>query len=240
MKHPVPHPPEIGAHAGLSYALFLPDGEPSAGVVICHGAGSAKESHFEFARAARAAGLAALAYDMRGHGRSDGELGPGMLDDAVAMCALMSERAPAVAIRGSSLGGLCAIGAAAQAPERVAAVVALCPAPPDFLLRGLRSGSLDGFRVDRAAIEPWLERLSLIDAVARLAPATALYLMHAQGDEQIPFVVSQELFGAAGEPKRLLLVPGGHHRSLQHDPEMHGEIIRFVEAAVSGRRAPNA
>jgi fermentation-respiration switch protein FrsA (DUF1100 family) len=53
--------------------------------------------------------------------------------------------------------------------------------------------------------------------------------MHAQGDEQVPYTVSEELFSVAGDPKRLLVVPGGHHRSLQHDGEMQAETIRFVD-----------
>ena len=51
MKHPVPARPELGSRDGLAYALFVPEEPPTAGVVICHGAGSAKESHFDFARA---------------------------------------------------------------------------------------------------------------------------------------------------------------------------------------------
>jgi alpha-beta hydrolase superfamily lysophospholipase len=235
MKHPVPAPPEIGAHDGLSYALFMPEGEPVCGVVICHGAGSAKESHFEFARELRAAGMAALAFDMRGHGRSNGALGPSAFQDARLMCELVLERAPAVALRGSSLGGFCAIGAAALEPSGIAAVVAICPAPEDFLLRGLRAGRFDDFRLDPAALEPWLESLKLTDLVARLSPTTALLLLHAQGDERIPYAVSEELFTAAGEPKRLLVLPGGHHRSLQHDLEIHAESVRFIEAAVRRR-----
>ena len=115
MKHPLPERPELGERDGLAYALFLPEERPAAGVVILHGAGSAKESHFDFGRVARARGLAALAYDARGHGRSGGEFGPGCIDDALAMCALLREHAPAVALRGSSLGGFCAILAAAAA-----------------------------------------------------------------------------------------------------------------------------
>ena len=233
MKHRVPPPPEIGSQDGVSYALFLPDGEPAAGVVICHGAGSAKESHFEFARYVRDSGLVALAYDMRGHGRSSGALGPDLVDDALAMCELVGARAPAVAIRGSSLGGFCAIAAAAARPEAVAAVVAICPAPPDFLLRGLQAGTLEGFEVDRGAIDPWLAEMSLVEAAAALSPSTALLLLHAQADERVPYAVSEELFQAAGEPKRLLIMPGGHHRAVQHDPEMHAESIRFIERAAA-------
>jgi alpha-beta hydrolase superfamily lysophospholipase len=234
MKHPLPARPELGTQDGLAYALFLPKGEPQAGVVICHGAGSAKESHFDFARTARARGLAALAYDARGHGRSEGALGPGLVDDALAMCELMREHAPAVALRGSSLGGFAAIMAAAASNGGVRAVVALCPATGEMLARALRSDRLEGFEADRERLEPWLERVSVMDAAASLGPSTALLLMHARGDEQVPYTVSEELYAAAAEPKRLLIVPGGHHRSLQHDVEMQNEALRFVERAVAG------
>jgi alpha-beta hydrolase superfamily lysophospholipase len=236
MKHPLPHRPVIGVEDGLSYALFLPDEEARAGVVVLHGAGSAKESHFDFARVARERGLAALAYDARGHGRSEGALGPGAIDDALAMCALLGRHAPRVGLRGSSLGGFCAILAAAHADGAVGAVAALCPASETMLLRGLRSGRLDGFRADEPAIEDWLEHVSVRDAAAALAPRTALLLMHARGDEQVPYTHSEELYAAAGEPKRLLLLPGGHHRSLQHDIEMQNESLRFLERALSAGR----
>jgi uncharacterized protein len=230
MKHAPPAPPELGTHDGLAYALFLPEETPSAGVVILHGAGSAKESHFDFARMCRADGLAALAFDARGHGRSDGAFGPRAFNDVLSMCELMRRHAPAVALRGSSMGGFCAIHAAAVDPSP-AAVVAICPAPEDRLLRGLRSGELTDFEVDRDAVEPWLESLSIYDAVGRLGPDTALLLLHARGDEQIPYTVSEELYEAAHEPKRLLVLPGGHHRSLQHDEEIQSVSRRFIEQA---------
>ena len=231
MKHPTPAPPELGSHEGLAYALFRPGGEPSAGVVVLHGADSAKENHFDFARLCRESGLAALCFDARGHGRSEGLFGPGAVDDVLAMCDLMRSHAPAVALRGSSLGGLLAIHAAAERQD-VAAVVALCPAPEDLLLRGLRSGSLSDFACDRDATERWLESIDVYDAVGRLGPDTALLLLHARGDEQVPYTVSEELHAAASEPKRLVLFPGGHHRSLQHDFEVQSFSRAFIERAV--------
>jgi alpha-beta hydrolase superfamily lysophospholipase len=233
MKHPLPARPELGTRDGLAYALFLPPVEPRAGVVICHGAGSAKESHFDFARAAVAYDMAALAFDARGHGRSEGRFGPTAIDDVMAMCGVMREHTPRIALRGSSLGGFCAIHGAA-ADGMADAVVAICPPPEDYLLRGVRSGRLEGFDADAEALEPWLEGMSLTDAAASLSPRTALLLLHARGDEQIPYTVSEELFEAAGEPKRLLLIPGGHHRSIQHDLELQAEALRFVERAVEG------
>src|SRR4051794_9627057 len=232
MKHPLPARPSLGEHDGLAYALFLPEGEPSAGVVICHGAGSAKESHFDFARVARDRGLAALAYDARGHGRSEGALGTGAVDDALAMCALLREHAPRVGLRGSSLGGFCAILTGAASDGGVGAVAAICPASEAMLLRGLRGGRLEGFRADEPALERWLRDASVSDAAAALAPRTALLLMHARGDEQVPYTHSEELAAVAGEPKRLLILPGGHHRSLQHDVEMQNETLRFLERAL--------
>jgi alpha-beta hydrolase superfamily lysophospholipase len=235
MKHAPPAPPELGSQNGLAYALFLPESEPIAGIVICHGASSAKESHFDFGRACRASGLAALAFDARGHGRSEGPFGPGAIDDVLAMCDLIRSHAPEVAVRGSSMGGFCAIHAGARDPS-LCAVVAICAAPERGLLRGLRSGTLD-FECDRPATEAWLETLDLFEAVGRLGSETALLLLHALGDEQVPYTVSEELYEAAHEPKRLLVVPGGHHRSLQHDEEIQAESVRFVERAARARGA---
>ncbi len=231
MKHDPPAPPELGTHDGLSYALFLPDEEPAGGVAILHGAGSAKESHFDFGRLCRSYGMAALAYDARGHGRSGGAWGPTAFGDALAMCDLLRQHAPRVAMRGSSMGGFTAIHAAELEPA-IAAVVAICPAPAATLLRGLRSGRLIDFDVDREATEPWLETLDTYGAVAGLGAETALLLLHARGDEQIPYTVSEEMHAIAHEPKRLLLFPGGHHRSLQHDLEVQNLAARFIERAI--------
>jgi uncharacterized protein len=178
--------------------------------------------------------VAALAFDARGHGRSKGAFGAGAVGDVLAMCDLLREHVPRVALRGSSMGGFCAIHAAAGDPS-ICAVVAICPAPEDLLLRGVHSGELQDFEMDREGLERWLEALDLYEAVARLGSETSLLLLHARGDEQIPYTVSEELFAAAHEPKRLLILPGGHHRSLQHDGELQAVSQRFIENAA--RRA---
>src|SRR5438874_2414644 len=59
-----------------------------------------------------------------------------------------------------------------------------------------------------------------------------LLILHAEGDERVPADHSAELHRAAGsESKRLLIVPGGHHRSIQHDGELQGESLRFIARA---------
>jgi uncharacterized protein len=230
MKHDVPAPPELGTHEGISYALFTPEADAEGGVVVLHGAGSSKESHFDFGRLCRDRGLAALAYDARGHGRSAGEFGPTAFGDVLAMCDLLRSHAPRVALRGSSMGGWQAIHAAAL-DDAIEAVVAICPAPEESLLRGVRAGTLEGFGYDAAVIDAWVSSLDVYAAAAQLGPAAALLLLHARGDEQIPYTVSEELHRVAQDPKRLVLFPGGHHRSLQHDLEVQNLAVRFIERA---------
>jgi alpha-beta hydrolase superfamily lysophospholipase len=231
VRHPTPTPPELGIHEGLSYALFAPEGDAQAGVVILHGAGSAKESHFDFARGCRDDGMAALAYDARGHGASEGSFGPGAIDDVLAMVELLRSHAPHVAVRGSSMGAFQAIHAGTR-DASIAAVVAICPAPEEGLLRFLRSEREVQFRCDAEACVPWLESLDIFDAVGKLGPETALLLMHARGDEQVPHAVSEQLYESAREPKRLLVLPGGHHRSVQHDLELQAVSRKFIRDAV--------
>src|SRR3954452_6716064 len=85
-------PGELGVHDGLAFALFLPASEPVGTAVVLHGAGSCKESHYDFARACRADGLATVCFDMRGHGESEGALDHRALDDVASIAALARER----------------------------------------------------------------------------------------------------------------------------------------------------
>ena len=79
-------PSEIGVHDGLAYSLWLPaGGPPPPAWSSLHGAGSCKENHHDFARAALGAGLAAIAFDQRGHGDSEGPIDGRAIDDVVAM-----------------------------------------------------------------------------------------------------------------------------------------------------------
>ena len=234
-------PVEIGRHGGLSYALWVPQ-EPAVGaMLILHGAGSCKESHYDFARAACSMGLAALAFDQRGHGESEGRMGADAVDDVVAMAALLRDRAGAaqgrpvpLALRGSSMGGYMALVSAA--PAAADAVVAICPAGSEHLLRGLRAERFE-FAVDAPGLERLLAAHGADAAVAQLD--CPLLILHAEGDEQIPVEHSRTLHAAAdSERARLLVIPGGHHRSIQHDGELQGESLRFVRRAfgASARR----
>jgi alpha-beta hydrolase superfamily lysophospholipase len=233
----VAQPNEVGRCDGLAYTLWLPtDAQPaSGGVVILHGAGSAKESHHDFARLVHAAGLAALCFDARGHGESAGPLDRRAAADVVVMADLLRERTRRrdlpVALRGSSMGGYLALVAAA--PAGAAAVVAVCPAPAALLRRGLSAGTL-AFAADPVSLDAFLAEHDLETAVAGLeAP---VLLLHAEGDERVPVQSSRELAQRLVHPmSRLITLPGGHHRSVQHDRELQAVSLRFVERALGLR-----
>jgi alpha-beta hydrolase superfamily lysophospholipase len=215
----------------------MPSGQAPArgGVVVLHGAGSCKENHHDFARAAIALNLAAIVFDQRGHGESERPMDARVLQDVAAMAALLRDRigsgsAP-LALRGSSMGGYLAILAAADVGARV--VVAICPASTEGLRRGLAARTLD-IDADREALDAWLATHDLGRAVAELqAP---LLVLHAEGDEQVPIEHSRELATRMRAPgSRLIAIPGGHHRSIQHDEELQAVSLRFIAHALGGR-----
>jgi uncharacterized protein len=221
---PTPEPPaEIASVDGLAYSLWLPAGDPWAGVVVLPGAGSHKESHHDYARLLRDSGAAALCADLRGHGASDGALDARVLEDVATLSGLLPAGAPR-ALRGSSMGGALAILAAAAHPERFAAVVAICPASADGLARGLRAGRFE-FRADARSLEAFLLEHDVATAAERLE--VPLLLLHAEGDESVPVAHSRELAARAPDA-RLIALPGGHHRSVQHDPELQAETVRWL------------
>ena len=226
-------PNEIGVHDGLSYSLWLPPATAPGGVVVLHGAGSCKENHHDFARAALGAGLGTIVFDQRGHGESQGPMDGRALDDVVAMASLLRSRIgegdskPPIALRGSSMGGYLALVSAAVA--NAAAVVAICPAGDEGLRRGLAEERFT-FEADPPALDGFLAAHDLHAAARELE--VPVLLLHAEGDEQVPVEQSRELAAVLRSPgSRLIALPGGHHRSIQHDAEMQAVSLRFIEQA---------
>jgi len=235
-------PTESGEHEGRPYLTWLPSSPPPwPGMVIVHGAGSRKSNHGDFGRACAAAGWAALAYDQRGHGDSPDEMSAEALADVGRMARFLGAREEVdterVCVRGSSMGGFVAIHGAATS-DAIAGVIAICPAGEEHLLRGLRAGTLEFRASDRARADlaAWLGEHDLRDAVGLLG-AKPLILIHAEGDERIPSEFSAELYGRAVEPRKLIVLPGGHHQSAQHDAELQGVALRWMERSLRGRAA---
>jgi pimeloyl-ACP methyl ester carboxylesterase len=182
-------------------------------VLVVPGLGSRKENHADVAGLIARAGMASLAVDLRGHGASGGELGPGALDDVLAGLARLAELGHApLGLRGSSMGGWLALHAAAR-DERVRAVVAICPARPEGL--AARVG------------DDWPLALPLEAAVAR-ADGVARGFWHATGDGSVPWGSTLALAGRTPHPMRLRVALGGGHSTLQHDPAVLADTVAFL------------
>jgi pimeloyl-ACP methyl ester carboxylesterase len=221
--------PALLVHDGLACALLTPAGAPRGGVVILHGAGSCKENHLDFAQACALAGLAAIVFDQRGHGSSEGALGAGALDDVAAVARLLPPGP--LFLRGSSMGGFLALAAAERTAAR--AVVAICPASTRALLDGLRDGRFE-FRADPPALTELVATIDLRSAAAALGPN--LLLLHAEGDERVSVEHSAALHAAA-PGSRLVRVAGGDHGSVQHDADLQAASVQFLlERRQSGAR----
>jgi pimeloyl-ACP methyl ester carboxylesterase len=211
-----------GRHHGLAYVRVDPAADARGGVVILHGAGSCKENHLDFAQRCAEAGLAAIAFDQRGHGASAGALGAQAIDDVAAIATLLAP-GPRL-LRGSSMGGFVALAAARATGAR--GVVAVCPASGAGLLAGLRAGRYP-FRADVPALEALIAGIDLGEAAAALGPN--LLLLHAEGDDVVPIAHSGQLHARA-PGSSFIRVPGGDHGAVQHDPALQAKAARFLLA----------
>ena len=198
--------------------------------MILHGAGSQKESHYDFARRLRAHGIAAVSFDQRGHGDSEGSLDGRAAADVATIAGLLP----------AGSGRRCAARAWAatwrsSAPQVVgaAAVVAICPASAAGMRRGLAAGRFE-LPLRRAARSTRSSPSTTSGAAAERS-ACPLLLLHAEGDEVVPVELSRSLAPRA-PGSRFVEVPGGHHRSIQHDAELQDLSVRFV-AKARARRA---
>lgn len=224
-----------GTHDGRPYEAWIPSSPPPwPAMLILHGAGSQKENHSDFARACAASGWVGLTYDQRGHGEATDLMSPAAIGDVGRMASMLADLdgvdQSRICVRGSSMGGYMAIHGAASS-EAIAGVIGICPADEETLLRGLRRGELE-MEADVAAMQAWLEEHDILEAVERLGERP-LILLHAKGDERVPYTISEQLSRRHRGLGKLIIVPGGHHRSVQHDAELQGVALRWISRSVA-------
>jgi fermentation-respiration switch protein FrsA (DUF1100 family) len=178
-------------------------------------------------------GYAALFINFRGTGDSGGNfhLG-GWYSDLEAVMSFvegeLAERFPQVYLAGFSAGGALAIRYAAEYGGVRGVATFAAPAelskifPEEHLFTFLELARDVGI-IKETGFPPtpdWfyreIEELRPVEYVSRVSPIPLL-LVHGEEDELVPVADAGRLFDAAGEPKELLLLPGGIHR-LRQDP----------------------
>lgn len=226
----------------LAATIYCPAPEPrrpAPGLVVGHGAGSRRQRHDEFCREACRQGFVVLAFDFRGHGESAGS-GDGPLElDILAAADLLRTRplvdGRRICYRGSSMGGFYGLKATPEAG--FAAIALLCPADENTILEALDEMEQDRSRTrsteqnppfapesplprwDTPALRLYFESQSSEQLAARIE--CPVLLVHARGDEVVPFSHSLLLARCLPGETTLLALQGGTHTTAQHDPRVH-------------------
>jgi uncharacterized protein len=223
--------------AGLTLRGWWIPGINHRTIVMVHGWTSSRAETMSKSAYLHEAGYNLLVFDLRGHGKSEGDyttMGFREPDDvrAAVTFALSQDPGP-IALLGYSMGAAIAIEEAA-ADQRVSAVVedsgfsslvavvgadfqrvTGLPASP-FAQPLLAMGRLDlGF--DPAAVQP-------VVAAARLGQP--LLAIVGTADRTVPPAEGFALFGAAAGPKQILVVPGaGHTQAYFTAPQLYRQTV---------------
>lgn len=201
------------------HAWYGAPADPVATLVWSHGNGGNIAGRVDVQRALVDAGLAVLAYDYRGYGKSGGgpsEAGVG-LDALAAYDDLRDRGVPAERLIafGESLGGAVAIRLASERPCVAVAVVATFTRLAD--VARVHYGPLAAMAGGR------------FDSLARIGGlGVPLFMAHGDRDEVVPFELGTALFAAAPEPKRFVRAVGGSHNDVFGVPGVIEGIAAFA------------
>jgi len=234
------HPPRLAfedaffsAPAGPRlHGWFVPRDRPRGAVLFAHGNGANLSHRADLFRALHERGLAVLAFDYRGYGRSEGSPSEaGVMADARAAQAWLSGRTglrqEELILQGESLGGAAVVDLAAAGGARA------------LVLENTFSCLLDVIAYHYHY--PWLPAKALVrsrfDSAAKIGRYHGpLLQVHGDADTIIPIELGRRLFAAANEPKRFVVVPGADHNHSRR-PEFYAALDEFLdEATVAGPR----
>jgi len=189
-------------------------------------------------------------FDMRGHGQSGGACtgGEKELEDVHAVVAYARSRGhDRVVTVGGSLGGIAVIGEAAAYHDVDAMIAISSPAEwatsDSKMVRRMTwlftssLGRVVARRVMGTTIDlAWGNPLPPADLIGRISPIPVL-IVHGADDHFFPTTDAELLHTRAGEPKRLLIIPGFGHAEDGFTPafveQLAGEVEALVAAAPS-------
>lgn len=186
-------------------------------------------------------GIATLAFDFTGLGKSEGSFADSHfaanVDDLVAAAAYLRDtiEAPAILI-GHSLGGAAVIAAAARIPESRAVVTIGAPFDPAHVLhqlgdqvaavreKGQAEVTIGGrpFEVSSA----FLDAVEGHDQAGRLAQLKrALLVLHAPTDATVGIENAGQIFDAARHPKSFVSLHGADHLLTSPEPAAYAAAM---------------
>ncbi|MDZ4821058.1 MAG: alpha/beta hydrolase [Planctomycetota bacterium] len=217
--HPSPLKSDVVLPAGFENAEFtsadgtelhgwyLPNPDPQAVVLFCHGNGGNISHRVSQAIVLNRLGASVLLFDYRGYGRSAGSPNEaGILDDSRAAREWLATKAgipeDQIVLLGESLGSGVAVDLAMDGARGVILQNAFASLP------------------DAASAHfPWIPVKWLMrnryDSLAKIKNYHGPLLQsHGNHDRIVPFASGQKLFAAANEPKQFVTIAGGDHNDM--------------------------
>jgi len=182
-------------------------------------------------------GFDVLAIDYRGFGRSDGDLASEAQTyaDAQAAWDYLKGRVPDPSRRlvyGHSLGGAVAIELAMRNPDVAGLVV-------ESSFTSMQAmAELQGYRF----VPVGLVLTERYDSLAKIgAVRVPVLFVHGTGDRFVPHSMSEALFAAANEPKRIVLIEGASHSNASgYAFERYAAAVRELAALAGETRSRSA
>ena len=206
----------------LSGVLHLPQCQPSAAIIGCHGLLSDGNSpkQIDLAKRCAACGMAYFRFDHRGCGRSQGDFGKDTtlenrsrdLLAAVDAVKVSLGRTIPIGLFGSSLGGTVCLSTANRiVPFAVVTLAAPCCRRsirfPDNAPPALTSEILSGGLA--------------FDITGVISTIDHILVIHGSRDETVPLKNANLIFDHATPPKRLIVLEGGDHRITDTDHQRY-------------------
>jgi fermentation-respiration switch protein FrsA (DUF1100 family) len=216
--------------------VYFPEtiSKPCPALCLCHGIpsgqpGSSDDTGYPgLAEKFCAVGFVTLIFSFRGAGEAQGNLDMlGWTRDLMAAIDYLSSLEEVdksrLCLLGSSAGAAVSVYVAANEPRISSLVTLACPAEFGFLTDKQRAeATIDHFRsigVIRDAgfppsVDKWLNGFKTVSPlrwIDKISPRPLL-LIHGDKDDVVPVEHARKLFEKAGEPKKLVIIPGAGHR----------------------------
>jgi len=235
--------------------VYLPDttGRPCPALCLCHGipsgqpASSGDTGYPGLAEKFRAAGFITLIFSFRGAGEAQGNLDMlGWTRDLMAaidyLAGLEEVDKSRLCLLGSSAGAAVSVYVAANDPRVSSLITFACPAEFSFLTDKKRAkATIDHFRtigvIKDTGFPPsedkWLNGFSTVSPlkwIDKISPRPLL-LIHGEKDDLVPVEHARKLFERAGEPKKLVIIPGAGHRLRLEEKAVNTALDWFKSTA---------
>ena len=189
------------------HGWYCPRDNPRAVILLAHGNAGHVASRAPWLRYLQSkAKVSIFIFDYRGYGRSEGTpTVEGALQDARAarakLCELAITTDSEMLLMGESLGGAIVVQLASES------------APRALVLQSTFSSLRDVAEVHYPKLS-WLVPRSRLDSIAWIAKYHGPLLQsHGDRDQTIPFALGEKLFGAANEPKTMIVIANADHNN---------------------------